>query len=95
MTMDGVSYSITVPEKRQLRALRDIEYRLAMRLREVRDEAGKAIDWAKQNGQKATRYERIKTACEDALEFQRARKRQAKASYVKERGPGLEGWEVP
>lgn len=90
---DYVTYSIKVPEKRQLQALRDIEYRLAKKLREVRDEAQAAIAWAEQNHRDAPRYARIKEACDDALEFQRARKRQAKTDYMRERGSGLERWE--
>ncbi len=87
------TYSIKVPEKRQLQALRDIEYRLAKKLREVRAEAVAAIAWAEQNHNTAPRYDRIKEACDDALEFQRARKRKARTDYAKARGEGLERWE--
>lgn len=90
---DYVTYTIKVPERLQLQALRDIEYRLADRLREVRKEAQAAIAWAEQNHRDAPRYVRIKEACDDALEFQRARKRKSKTDYMKYRGTGLEGWE--
>ncbi len=88
-----VTYRIKVPERRQLEALRDIEYRLAKRLREVRAEAVAAIAWAEQNRRDAPRYARILEACDDALEFQRARKRQARTRYLEERGTGLERWD--
>ncbi len=88
-----VTYSIKVPEKRQIQALRDIEYRLAKKVREIRAEAVAAIAWAEQNHHDAPRYVRIKEACDDALEFQRARKRETRNDYAKARGEGLERWE--
>ncbi len=88
-----VTYSIKVPEKRRLEALRDIEYKLAKVLREIRDEAKGAIDWAERNHRDAPRYMRIKELAEGALEFQHARKRKARSEYAKARGEGLERWE--
>ncbi len=88
-----VTHTIKVPEKRQLQALRDIEYELAKVLRDIREEAKGAIEWAERNHRDAPRYVRIKELAEGALEFTHARRRKARNDYVKARGLGLERWE--
>ncbi len=89
LTDEFTTYTIQVPKIKQLEALRKIERHFGNALREIRDEARQAISWAEQKGGESPRYVRIKEACDDALEFQRAVKRKAKTEYARERG-GLE-----